>query len=284
MDLENRYAKVMVKTARKKSASKLKQKALSQDKENIQEETNASLVLVETETISVNTSADIPLPSDNTTMETKEEKDPEIVLPKEEIVEQKESVPELTVETEVPAEEKTDKLSFLTEKPKDVEKINDGEKPKKPFLIILIVLAAFLLGGLSGGFIVNKKGNIFSGKIPWKKEAVVENQEQVLPSPAPTEEPVDLTKYTIGVLNGSGTKGAAKELKDSLSEEGFNVSSSGNATSSSFTKSVIRAKKEVDLRYLVKLKDFLSKSYSLAEIQDLEDSGKTDVVVIIGAE
>lgn len=209
--------------------------------------------LVETETIVIGGLTDNPLPlNDNMTVETKEE-----------------SVPE------VPAEEETDKLSFLTEKP------NVEEKPKKKtFLTIIVMLVVFLLGMLAGGFIVYKKGNIFAGK----KETVAEKQEQVTPSPAPSEEPVDLAKYTIEVLNGSGTKGVAGELKDSLVKEGFDVSSAGNATSSAFAKTVIRAKKEVGKEYLKKLQAFLLKSYILSETQELEDTEKTDVVVIIGAE
>lgn len=275
----------MVKTARKKlvSKSKFKRKSLNQHKKEVEKETvETPPTSAETKTTSLGGLTNTPLQSNNITMEEKEESVPEIDLPKEENIEQKESVPELTPDTKVLAEEKNDRLSFLTEKPKNEEKINNEEKPKKPFLTIIIVLAAFLLGMLAGGFIILKKGNIFAGKIPGKKEIAAESQEQAPPSPAPTEEPVDLTKYTIEVLNGSGTKGAAGGLKDSLSKEGFDVSSIGNATSSSFTESVIRAKKEVDQRYLTKLKNFLLKSYSLSEIQELPDSKKTDVVIIIG--
>ncbi len=233
----------MPRPARKKSAPKLKS-------------VEVPPAPVETETIVIGGLTNTPLPSNNSiTMEVKEEPVPAI--------------------SEVPAGGEADKLSFLTDKPKEEEK-----PKKKTFLTIVVMLAVFLLGMLAGGFIVYEKGNIFAGK----KETVAEKQEQVTPSPTPTEAPVDLTKYTIEVLNGSEIKGAAGKLKNSLTEEGFNVSSAGNATSSAFAKTVIRAKKEVGREYLKKLQDFLLKSYILSETQELEDTEKTDVVVIIGAE
>lgn len=196
---------------------------------------------------------------------------------------------ETTPEVALPTEEKTDKLSFLVDKTNEEEKMIEEEKPKKRiFLKIIILLAVFLLGMLLGGFIVYKKGNIFAGKTLEPKPTVAEDQEQsslfLSSPPTPIEEPVDLTKYTIEVLNGSETKGAAGKLKEALTGEGFNVLSSANATNSAFVKTVINAKKEVNKEYLKKLQDFLSESYLLAGIQELEDTGKTDVVIIIGAE
>lgn len=159
---------------------------------------------------------------------------------------------------------------FLQDDPKD---------HKKPVLTVIVFLAVFLLGMLSGGFIVYKKGNV---SLP--KETATEGQKQPSPSVAPTKKPVDLSQYTIEILNGSKAKGAAGLLKETLSEEGFNVASAGNATSSTFTKTIVSAKKEVDQSYLVKLEDFLSEFQALSINQDLEADAQADVVIIIGEE
>ncbi|MBI2031369.1 MAG: LytR C-terminal domain-containing protein [Candidatus Levybacteria bacterium] len=154
----------------------------------------------------------------------------------------------------------------------------------KTIVSIIKYLFIFALGVAVGGFIVYQNGgNIdFLNKVIQKDES--SQKVEVKPTAAPTEEPVDLTKYSIKVLNGSEIPGEASKLKDSLEEAGFKVSSIGNASESSFLKTVIMVKADVDEAFLEKLKDELLKSYELSDTEELEDSAEDDIEIIIGTE
>jgi len=103
------------------------------------------------------------------------------------------------------------------------------------------------------------------------------------PTAAPTQKPVDLTAFTIGVLNGSGIAGKAADEKTSLTTAGYKVTSTGNAVKSDFTKTEIAAKKTVDPAFLSKLEDELKKSFDVdATVASLPASSTTDVTVTLG--
>jgi len=153
----------------------------------------------------------------------------------------------------------------------------------KILLTIIKYLFIFALGVVIGGFVMYQKGNIdFLKKVVQKEDT--SKKTEIISTPTPTEIPIDLTKYSIKVLNGSEIEGEASKLKSSLEEEGFKVSSVGNATESSFLKTVISAKTEVDKAYLEKLKTFLLKTYKLSDVKELKDSADDDVEIIIGVE
>ncbi|MGH7203820.1 MAG: LytR C-terminal domain-containing protein [Candidatus Levyibacteriota bacterium] len=104
----------------------------------------------------------------------------------------------------------------------------------------------------------------------------------VVPTAIPTAKPVDLSAYTITVLNGSGIVGKASEVKTSLTTAGFKVSSTGNADKSTYTKTEIAAKKSVSKDYLTKLEDELKKSYDVDAVSTAPESDASDVTVTIG--
>lgn len=155
---------------------------------------------------------------------------------------------------------------------------------KKIIFRVIVLLVVFLLGMAVGGLIVYRVDFVSSNKTASSEKADLKESEEVLPTSTPTEVPVDLEKYKIEVLNGSEVKGAAGELNEELSDEGFNMLPAGNATSSSFAKTVVSAKDEVDKKFLKTLEDFLSKSYTLVVDQDLNTDSDADIVVTIGAE
>lgn len=228
-----------------------------------------------TKTSDLSQSEDMIHQANDTVPEIKESV-PQAALQKEETFESKsEDVFQVTEDTQAPlqANQKNNESFSITDSDDSGTKNNI-----KLIFKVIILLAVFVLGMLAGGFIVYQKG------VPFLKNTVLKQANQnPTPTPTPTEIPVDLSKYTIEVLNGSEINGAATQLKDALSKEGFSVLSTGNATDSSFIKTAIRAKKDVSKQYLRKLKDFLLKSHALSETQDLENSEKTDVIVIIGA-
>lgn len=104
----------------------------------------------------------------------------------------------------------------------------------------------------------------------------------VMPSPTPEE--VDVSAYTIEVLNGSGISGAAAKAKTLLTDESFTVESTGNADASDYEKTVIKVKGSVPETYIEALKQLLSQSYELDSVEDLAETSDTDVVIIIGSQ
>lgn len=102
--------------------------------------------------------------------------------------------------------------------------------------------------------------------------------------PTPTPKPVDLTAYTINVLNGSNVTGEAGRLKTKLVNAGFKVGTTGNADNNSYTNTVIEAKKDTNQEYLSALIAELKKTYLIdANITTLRTSNTSDVIVIIGS-
>lgn len=127
------------------------------------------------------------------------------------------------------------------------------------------------------GLLIYREGTIKSTPSPTSAEKL-----QVSPTPIQTPEALDVGKYKIEVLNGSGLPGEAAKAKDLLEEEKFTISSIGNADRLDFQKTVIQVKKTVPNEYLDKLKGFLEKSYILDDTKELNDSEEFDVIVIIG--
>ena len=104
------------------------------------------------------------------------------------------------------------------------------------------------------------------------------------PTAIPTQKTVDLTAYTISVLNGSGISGKAADEKTALTTAGFKVTSTGNAANSNFTKTEISAKSSVNHDFLTKLEDELNKSYTVdTTVATSPDSDSTDVTVSLGS-
>jgi hypothetical protein len=113
------------------------------------------------------------------------------------------------------------------------------------------------------------------------------------PSPTPTSEPtatpepeqVDLTAYSLRVLNGSGITGEAAKVKSALEEKGFEVASVGNAATSDYTKTIISAKEDVKEEYLNELIKTLQGDYSVnSVVEDAPSSQTADVVVTVGSD
>lgn len=155
---------------------------------------------------------------------------------------------------------------------------DSDSKPHKNFLLPMIFIVLLGIAVLGGVYFYMQN----SDKTQKSKTNVV----TLSPTPqavTPEPEEVDLSKYSIEVLNGSGVSGTAGKVKDSLEDVGFSVESVGNADNSDYTKTIIQAKKEVDKVFLDELKKTLGKTYSVGDLEDLKNSSDTDVVVIIGS-
>ena len=108
----------------------------------------------------------------------------------------------------------------------------------------------------------------------------VPNAEVQKNSPTPKE--IDLSIYTIQILNGSGVDGEAANAKEGLETAGFTVNSIGNAETNDYSETIIQAKKEVSTEYLEALKALLSESYSIGDQTVLEEPEDVDVILIVG--
>lgn len=176
-------------------------------------------------------------------------------------------------------EESIDEKDPLTE---FKEKMNEEERDpldapaKKNYMwpILLVFIIAIL--SLTGVFFYRRGININNNEA---------NVAKLSPTPTIAPEPtktIDLTKYEIEVQNGSEVSGEASRQQTSLEEEGFMVSSIGNADNSDYTDTIIKAKTEVDKDFIAKLKSFLNNSFTVGETETLSEDTSVPVVVIIG--
>jgi hypothetical protein len=170
--------------------------------------------------------------------------------------------------------QKEDPLVEFKEKMNREEYSDFGAPTKKNFMwpiLFIFIIAICLLAGV----FLYKNGININNKIDVEKPS---------PTPVVTVEPtkaVDLTQYEIEVLNGSEVSGEAGRQKASLEEEGFTVSSVGNADNSDYTDTVIQAKSEVSKDFVDKLEAFLEDSFTVTK-EELSDDASVPVIVILG--
>ena len=171
----------------------------------------------------------------------------------------------------------SDPLTDFKEKMNEEEYPVSDMPPKKnfmwPILFVFIIALAVL-----GGIFVYKQGMNKGTEVN-----VVTLSPTPTLAPEPTKAAIDLTKYTIKILNGSEVEGEAGKQKSNLEEEGFTVSSVGNAVKSDYTKTIIQAKKEVDSGFLDKLKSVLESSFVVGDSEELPEDADSDIIIIIGS-
>ena len=178
---------------------------------------------------------------------------------------------------------------------------DDSGGKKRHFLVYFLVIALFsFILGLGAMAVISSgilPGVSLPKELPFASEIGKSVQQTVSqptvaptvavasPTVAPTEKPVDLSAYTVSVLNGSGIKGKAAEVKTSLTTAGFKVGTTGNAANSNFTSTEISAKKDVDQGYIDKLKAELEKDFVVkVSSAPAPASQATDVVITIGSD
>lgn len=166
------------------------------------------------------------------------------------------------------------------------------EKKKNLFVYFIVVAVVTFFLGLA--FIVGGSFALQNKDISLPEFTQMLSFGDTTPTPEPTTklEPtatpkeVDLSAYTIQILNGSGITGEAAKLKSALIDAGFKVGSTGNADLSDYTKTQISANKSVDKAYLEKLEETLDKTYVLdssAPSTGTSPQG-ADLVITIGSD
>jgi len=149
--------------------------------------------------------------------------------------------------------------------------------PKKE---IAIFICSFVLSFILFLFISRLK---FNPTRLWEKQPPL--QTKITPSPLPaTPTPTISTKkeeIKIKILNGSGIKGKAIELKDILKNKGYQEILTGNADNFDFENSEIQVKKsKIEIINLIKndLKDTLE----IVKQSDLDEKETADVIITFG--
>ncbi len=152
---------------------------------------------------------------------------------------------------------------------------------------MLIAIVSFIFGLISmAGFNILFQKDKMSAQLPFISTSTTPTPTLKPANTAtPTPESVDPAKYSITILNGSGIKGAAGNLKESLTEFGYNVISTGNADGADYIRTTISAKKEVGKIYLENLKNELGKKYLLAPDSNATQpaTNEADIIITIGS-
>ncbi len=152
-------------------------------------------------------------------------------------------------------------------------------KLKLPLKEIFIFLVSFILSFAL--FIFISRSNFGSFKIPSVGKIptpTVKPTTVPSPTPIPSFKKEDLK---IKVLNGSGTKGMATEVKDLLADKGYGEILTGNADNFDYTKTEIQVKKEYE-NATNWLKTDLKENVSAPKISTLEEDQAADIILIIG--
>ncbi len=219
--------------------------------------------------------------------ETSEKKEKKRIKPViEEIVEEEESEKKET--EEMKSKEERDKEPKGKKGKPEKEPVTQGEdKPKKSsFKVIFFtaLVSAIVTAALGGGLYVYLTGASLGSVKEQVEEKIVASTPTPtpIPTPTPTPEPV-IDAYSVSVLNGSGTAGAAGEAEDLLTEAGFDVTNTGNAKTFDFEETVIQVKEDLPQAVVDKLEEVLSESYSVTTGEALEETSTYDVVVTVGS-
>lgn len=180
--------------------------------------------------------------------------------------EAKKQAPKLIVEEVGNTEPPAKAPEAIAEAPPDTNPEVKTEIPEEPvtkFNILWILVPGILvLGLLMGGIFAYLRGlNRLNNPTP----TPTATPASASTTPTPTAKQIDLTKYSITVLNGSGIAGEAAKVKDILEKAGFKVASTANAKTYDYTKTEISTKSNVEEDFVKALVAALNKTYQLAD-------------------
>jgi len=148
-------------------------------------------------------------------------------------------------------------------------------------------LASFAISfGLIFGFSNMNVSNL-KFQLPFPQKAD-EKKAEISPSPVPTEEPeptpaIAREDIKIKILNGSGVKGKASEIKSTLQEAGYTDVITANADNFDYETSEIQVKTDKKDAFTL-LKEDLKDFATIKTAGDLDEEDTADAVFIIGAD
>lgn len=145
--------------------------------------------------------------------------------------------------------------------------------PMSKKIVIFLTILIIAIGTL-GFFLVRRSAT--------KKVVTPAVTKEVVPTATPTPKPLDRSKLSIQVLNGSGEPGASKKGSEVLEPLGYNIIQVSNADNFQYEKVTVKIKQSKQ-EYLDQLKKDLEKNYEIGSTSaDLAETTREDAIVIIG--
>lgn len=188
---------------------------------------------------------------------------------------------ELEESVEEPAEDEFQE-ELATEPESKEEQTNKPKSNKGLFMALAITL---VVGGALTGGILYSRSAITNQDIRSKASQAVESPTPT-PTPTaevtPTPEEIDLSKYKLQVLNGSGIAGQAGAVDELLQAEGFAESDMDNADSYDYEKTEIQLKADTPKALYDTIERALNSDYTVTLGKALEDDSLFDAVIIVG--
>lgn len=195
-------------------------------------------------------------------------------------MDEEQKTPEETQAVETPVEEKpqpaktspSENVSFSPLMPKQA-------KPKslKTFLIVFII-AIFIIGG----FLIfrdKKQGTSEENPTPLARGVSIEATSTPLPTATP--KPIDKTKVSIEIQNGTGITGEAAFLKDLLKSLGYSKFTVGNAEKQDNVTTSITYSKELSETAQTEITAKLKETYKEVDVKT-SATAKVDVLIVTG--
>lgn len=220
------------------------------------------------------------------------------VVPEEVVVEEPSDNTEPSSET---IEAESDEIKTIGEPepetiagPEPVQEVAQPTQSKKSGVSFISLFLAFFLSLIIGGALVG--GLFYYQNNVANKEDSTDVDETPAPAytpPAETPSPdsevedteeIDLTTYSVQVLNGSGTSGEASKVEVLLIDVGFEEIETGNASSYDYTETEVSVKEDLSSMVLSEVTTALEDSYVISEGQSLDEDNEYDVVIIVGSE
>ncbi|MFH1186943.1 MAG: LytR C-terminal domain-containing protein [Candidatus Levyibacteriota bacterium] len=157
-----------------------------------------------------------------------------------------------------------------------------GNKSRRNIILFIISIIVLTLIVLGVAFFYKDSFIKSSDDSKTKSESkTVSPTSTNSPTPIPTKTEIDKSKYSIKILNGSGIAGEAGRARKYLEDEGYEVSSVGNADEFDHKESILETEENIDEDFLSELKTFIAKKYALEDTVEASADTK-NIVLIIG--
>lgn len=149
---------------------------------------------------------------------------------------------------------------------------------KMTFLIVGLVILILTGGGLF----------VLRDRLLGEEEKADESETVIFtksPTPEPSPSPLlslDRSKYKIRILNGTTTAGLAASASARLKELGYQIERIGNATNSSFPRTLVRVRGDKS-NIVEQLVRDLSPDFDASQGAELKNSDTADGEIILGA-
>lgn len=170
--------------------------------------------------------------------------------------------------------------STMTDTPSTMPTEKKGGKLKAFFIALVIVM---ILGAIGGGIYY------YTTRVSNQDNSTVTPTTDLptptfTPTPTESPEPVELSDYSVEVLNGSGVAGKAGVIATLLEEEGFASADAANADNQDYTDTLVLMKADIPEGVFTELERILGKDYVLELSSDkLDEDSEYDVQVILGS-